>query len=61
MKKFIPILFIFIGESLAIYSEVIAAKNVNNFLPTFLKMSIIMILAGIFLILGYMIGIKYFQ
>lgn len=61
MRKIIPILFIIFGEALAIYSEVIAAKNVNNFLPTFLKMSGIMMIAGIFLILGYMLGIKYFD
>jgi hypothetical protein len=61
MRKIIPILFIIFGEALAIYSEVIAAKNVNNFLPTFLKMSCIMMIAGIFLILGYMLGIKYFD
>lgn len=61
MRKIIPILFIIFGEALAIYSEVIAAKNVNNFLPTFLKMSSIMMIAGIFLILGYMLGIKYFD
>ena len=61
MRKIIPILFIIFGEALAIYSEVIAAKNVNNFLPTFLKMPCIMMIAGIFLILGYMLGIKYFD
>ncbi len=59
--KIIPILFIFFGEVLAIYSEVIAARYLNNFLPSFLKMSGIMIIAGIFLILGYMLGMKYFN
>ena len=59
MQKLIPIIFLFLGESLAIYSEVIAAKNINNFSATFWKMSGVMALAGLLLIAGYMFGLKY--
>jgi hypothetical protein len=59
MQKIIPILFLFLGESLAIYSEIIAAKNINSFATTFWKMSGIMALAGLLLIAGYMFGLKY--
>lgn len=59
MQKLIPMLFLFLGESLAIYSEIIAAKNISNFSNTFWKMSGVMALAGLLLIAGYMLGIKY--
>jgi hypothetical protein len=59
MQKIIPLLLLFLGESLAIYSEVIAAKNIHTFTGTFLKMSGVMALAGLLLISGYMLGIKY--
>lgn len=61
MEKIIPIIFIFLGESLAIYSEVIAAKNIHTFVPTLWKMSLIMALAGLLLVAGYMFGLKYLQ
>jgi len=61
MKKLIPLLLIFIGESLAIYSEVIGAKNINNFSTTFWKMFGLMTCAGLFLVAGYMFGMKYLQ
>lgn len=61
MKKIIPLILLFLGESLAIYSEVIAAKNLTSFWSTFWKMSLITTIAGIFLIAGYMLGIKYLQ
>ena len=61
MKKIIPILLLFTGESLAIYSEIIAAKNVNNFFNTFWKMFGVMAIAGLFLIVSYMLGMKYLQ
>ncbi len=54
-----PILLIFFGESLSIYSEVIAAKNLENFAPVLIKMSVLIAIAGIFLIAGYMLGVKY--
>lgn len=59
MEKIIPILFIFVGESLAIYAEVIAAKGINTFFNSFWKMSVLMFVAGVFLIAGYMFGVKY--
>jgi ABC-type cobalamin transport system permease subunit len=61
MQKIIPIVLIFLGESLAIYSEVIAAKYFQNFSSTFWKMSGVMAVAGVFLIAGYMLGVKYLQ
>jgi hypothetical protein len=61
MQKIIPILLLFIGESLAIYSEIIATKNINTFMSTFLKMSGVMTLAGLLLVAGYMLGLKYWQ
>ena len=61
MKKIIPILLLFIGESLAIFSEIIAARNINNFFNTFWKMALIATLAGLFLTLGYMLGMKYIE
>lgn len=61
MQKIIPIILLFVGESLAIYSEIIAAKNINTFNSTFLKMSGVMALAGLLLIGGYMLGLKYWQ
>ncbi len=59
MIKIVPILFLFFGESLAIYSEIIAAKNIQNFSGTFYKMSLVMAVAGLLLIAGYMLGLKY--
>jgi hypothetical protein len=59
MKKIIPIILLLAGESLAIYSEVIGAKNINNFQSTFWKMFGLMAVAGLFLIAGYMFGMKY--
>lgn len=61
MKKIIPILLLFTGESLAIYSEIIAAKNINSFASTFWKMLGLILLAGPILIAGYMLGMKYLQ
>lgn len=57
--KIIPLLLLFVGESLAIYAEVIAAKNIQTFSSTFWKMSALMTLAGLLLIAGYMLGLKY--
>ncbi len=59
MNKLIPIVLLFLGESLAIYSEVIAARNIHTFTATFWKMSAVMTLAGLLLIAGYMLGLKY--
>jgi hypothetical protein len=59
MKKIIPIMLLFLGESLCIYSEVIAAKNIT--LATFWKMFGLFTLSGFLLVSGYMIGVKYFH
>jgi hypothetical protein len=61
MKKLVAILVLLMGESIAIYSEIIAAKNINTFSATFWKMFALMAVAGLFLILGYMLGMKYIQ
>ncbi len=61
MKKTIGILVLFVGESAAIYSEMIAAKNLENFFNTFWKMFGLMIISALFLILGYMLCMKYIQ
>jgi hypothetical protein len=61
MQRIIPLLLILAGESLAIYSEVIAARNINNFYNTFWRMAGVMALAGLLLIGGYMLGMKYLQ
>lgn len=61
MEKIIPIFFIFIGESLAIYAEIIAAKGISTFFDSFWKMTGLMFIAGVFLIAGYMFGMKYLQ
>ena len=58
-------MLLFLGEGFAIYAEMIAARNLNlvgrPFLSTFLKMFFVIIIAGGFLIAGYMLGFKSFQ
>jgi len=61
MKKLIPLLLIFAGESVAIYSEVVAARDAENFLSAFWKASVIFAFAGLLLIGGYMLGLKYLK
>jgi hypothetical protein len=61
MQKIVPLLFLFVGESLAIWSEIIAAKNIDTFTSTFWKMSGVMALAGLLLVAGYMFGVKYWH
>ncbi len=64
MKKIIPLVFLFLGESVAISSEIIAAKNVQSLFHSFWRVLGLMALvavAGVFLILGYMLGMKYLQ
>jgi hypothetical protein len=61
MEKILTIALLFFGESLSIYAEVVAAKNIHAFGSTFLKMSLLMAIAGIALIAGYMLGVKYLQ
>jgi len=59
MFKILALIFLFLGESLAIYAEIVAAKNIAHFSDTFFKMAALMTIAGIFLIAGYMFGVKY--
>ena len=61
MDKAIPLLCLFFGESLAIWSEIVAAKHIDSFASTFWKMSGVMALAGLLLIAGYMLGLRYWQ
>jgi len=63
--KILVILLIFLGEALAIYAEIIAAKSnaikPNYFLQIFLKGFMIIIVGGALLIGGYMLGFKHFK
>lgn len=61
MQKAVPIILIFLGESIAIWSEIAATKNPGAFSVTFWKMSGVMTLAGLLLIAGYMLGLKYLE
>lgn len=63
--KILVIILIILGEGLSIYAEMIAARNNHftsqPFLQIFLKMFLLVILAGGFLMLGYMLGFSVFQ
>jgi len=63
--KILVLVLIFLGEALAIYAEMIGARshNVlqNPFLQTFIKMFLVIIIAGALLIAGYMLGYKSFK
>jgi hypothetical protein len=63
LLKVISIALLFLGESVAIYAEVIAARAYGSrlFWPVFWKMFILMTVGGGFLIAGYMLGFKNFQ
>ena len=61
MKKILPIISLFLGESLSIYAEVAGAKSLSAFNATFWKTSGIMAIAGLFLVAGYMFGLRYLQ
>ncbi|MCX6764384.1 MAG: hypothetical protein NTU58_01615 [Candidatus Nealsonbacteria bacterium] len=63
ISKILMVVLIFLGESFSIYAEMIMAKNYSNtsFIGLFLKMVFVIIIAGIFLIAGYMFGFKYFK
>jgi hypothetical protein len=64
-SKILSIFLLFLGESLAIYAEIIAARtyslNSKPFLQIFLKTFIIIVFAGVFLLVGYMLGINAFK
>jgi hypothetical protein len=64
-SKILVIFLVFLGETLAIYAEMIGARThfitSQPFLQIFLKMLVIIVIAGGFLIAGYMLGLKAFQ
>lgn len=62
--KILSIVLIAFGEGLAIYAEINSAKvnsGTSSFRSTFLQALIIIIIAGGFLVAGYMIGYKAFR
>ncbi len=63
--KILTIILIFLGEATAIYAEMVAARNYSTssspFIQIFLKLFLIIIIGGGFLIAGYMLGIKSFR
>jgi len=64
-SKVLVLVLLFIGEGLSIYAEMIGAKNnyvaSQPFLQIFLKMLLLIALAGGFLIAGYMLGFNAFK
>ena len=65
LLKILVLLLIFAGEGLAIYAEMIGARDNNiatqSFLNIFLKMFLVIAVAGAFLIAGYMLGFNSFK
>lgn len=61
--KILSVALLVLGEGLAIYAEVVAAHAFKNnlFLPVFLKMALVVTVAGGLLIAGYMLGFKSFK
>ncbi|HLF54661.1 MAG TPA: hypothetical protein VI612_02995 [Candidatus Nanoarchaeia archaeon] len=62
--KIIVIVLLFVGEALSIYAEMLGARTFdgsNLFIHVFLKMFLIIALAGGFLIAGYMLGFSAFK
>lgn len=63
--KYLVVLLIIIGEGLAIFVETFAAKSYAEasrpFLSLFLKVFLLICLAGGFLVTGYMLGFRAFQ
>ena len=62
-SKILVIILLFLGESLCIYAEVVGAKNAgsSSFLLIFLKMFLIITLAGGLLVASYMLGFNAFK
>jgi cellulose synthase/poly-beta-1,6-N-acetylglucosamine synthase-like glycosyltransferase len=64
-QKILAVLLIFIAEAVTIYAEMLAARSKfftsQSSLQIFLKMFLISIVGGGFLILGYMFGINNFK
>jgi hypothetical protein len=65
LLKILAIVLLIVGESLAIYAEMLAARNFNvsdsPLLQMFFKMFLLMTIAGGFLLLGYVIGFSAFK
>ena len=63
--KILTIILIFMGEVLAIYSEIAAARNYSfkehPFASAFFKILPIIVLASTLLLIGYMLGLKSFK
>lgn len=63
--KILVIFLLFVGETLSIYAEMLAAKsssaNPSLLLQIFLKTFLVIIVAGGFLIAGYVLGFKVFK
>jgi hypothetical protein len=64
-SKILVLILIFIGETLSIYAEMVGAKSnyivSQPFLQIFLKMFLLITIAGGFLIAGYMLGFNAFK
>jgi len=65
LSKILVLVLLFFGEAISIYAEILGAKSHSlasqPFLRIFLKMFLLITLAGGFLILGYMLGFKSFK
>ena len=61
-SKILALFLLFAGEALSIYAEMVGAKSnylsSQPFLQIFLKMFLLITLAGGFLIAGYMLGLR---
>jgi hypothetical protein len=64
-SKILVLVLLFFGEALAIYAEMIGARSnhisTQPFFQIFLKMFLLITLAGGFLIAGYMLGFNAFK
>ncbi len=65
LTKIFVLILIFLGEALSIYAEMIGAKSnfaaSQPFIQIFLKMFLVVTLAGGFLLAGYMLGFSAFK
>ncbi len=63
--KILVLILIFVGEALSIYAEMVGAKSnfiaSQPFFNVFLKVFLIITLAGGFLVAGYMLGMNAFK
>lgn len=65
LYKFFAIIFIFLGEALAIFAEMVAARtkisSFQNISKIFFSTFIFIVAGGLLLILGYILGFKEFK